>query len=290
MDLRQLPTTTVLSEHISLCRLDGIDVIRILHPQCQAAISLFGGHLLSFQPTGHQAMIWMSEAADYSGSSALRGGIPICWPWFGKAATPSHGFARTSLWELESFNDQKSHVTVTLTLHDSPTTQAIWPYRFHNRLHFELDKTLKVQLTSTNTDQRPWRMSGALHTYLAVGDIMQTTLSGLGNEYLDGLANQQRLPSNGTLQFDDAVDRIYNRAESTIHLEDPQLYRRLKIRNQGHDSAVVWNPWQAGAASMVDMTPEGYTTMVCVESALSGTGIVLEPGQSHHLSTEIGAE
>ncbi|MDO6579808.1 D-hexose-6-phosphate mutarotase [Photobacterium sp. 2_MG-2023] len=290
MDLRQLPTSTVLSEHISLCRLDGVDIIRILHPECQAAISLFGGHLLSFQPQGHEDLIWMSEAADFSGKSALRGGIPVCWPWFGKVASPSHGFARSSVWELESFNDQQSHVTVTLTLHDSPKSRAIWPYRFHNRLHFEFDKTLKVQLTSTNTDQRPWLMSGALHTYLAVGDIMQTKLSGLGNEYLDGLANQQRLPTNGVLQFDDAVDRVYCRAEDTIYLEDPALFRRLRMHNHGHDSAVVWNPWQSGAAGMADMTPDGYTTMLCVESALAGQGIVLEPGQSHNLSTEICVE
>ncbi|WP_330959082.1 D-hexose-6-phosphate mutarotase [Photobacterium sp. 53610] len=290
MNLRQLPTTKVLSEHISLCRLDGIDVVRILHPQCQAAISLFGGHLLSFRPKGHEDVIWMSEAADFSGHSAIRGGIPVCWPWFGKVASPSHGFARTSLWQLESFNDHKQGVTVTLTLHDSPKTHAIWPFRFLSRLHFDLGERLKVQITSTNTDYRPWTMSGALHTYLNVGDITQAKLTGLGNEYTDSLAENQRFPSNGTLMIDDAVDRLYPESEPSIMVEDPPHYRRLTVKNSGHNSAVVWNPWQEASAGMADMTPDGYITMLCVESALADQGITLAPGQSHHITTEISAD
>lgn len=283
MDIQRIPAQTVLSDCVSVCKLDGLDVIRIIHPKASAAVSLFGGHLLSFQPTGKKEVLWMSKNADLSGINAIRGGVPVCWPWFGKAAEPSHGFARTRQWKLNEHRENNDGVILSLTLQDSIETRAIWPHAFHLELLIEITETLKINLISTNTDDSNIHIGGALHTYLNVRNIEQIAISGLGSEYIE--QGKKHLGADKVL-FKQEVDRIYTHAEKTVVIEEPHQ-DTLKISNSGHNSVVVWNPWASLCASMPDMIPDGYMTMVCVESCVYNRSIALHPGEKHTLSTEI---
>ncbi|OEE86588.1 D-hexose-6-phosphate mutarotase [Enterovibrio norvegicus FF-162] len=287
MDVKQLPTTAVLSDYVTICELDGIKVVRVIHPKATAAISLFGAHVLSFQPSGKKETIWMSENADLSGTKAIRGGIPVCWPWFGKAAEPSHGFARSSEWALNEHRENEEGVIISLTLTDTAETRAIWPHAFRAELLMEVTDTLKVSLISTNTGDAPMQIGGALHTYLNIGDVTETTVSQLGNEYIEGGI---RKPSSGNTGFDQEIDRIYTHANETVMVEDPRFQRRLAVTNQGNNAVVVWNPWKALSASMGDMADDSYETMVCVESAVYDRSVKLEAGENHTLSTLISSQ
>ncbi|PKF50192.1 D-hexose-6-phosphate mutarotase [Enterovibrio nigricans] len=287
MDVRQLPTTAVLSDFVTVCELDGLKVIRVIHPKATAAVSLFGAHVLSFQPTGKEDAIWMSENADFSGNKAIRGGIPVCWPWFGKAAEPSHGFARSSTWTLKEHRESENGVIISLTLEDNAETREIWPHAFHAELLIEVSETLKVSLISTNTGKSAINVGGALHTYLNIGDVTETTVSALGNEYIEA---GERKPSSGTTGFDQEVDRIYTCADETVVVEDPAYQRRMTVTNTGNNAVVVWNPWEALSISMGDMADDSYQTMVCVESAVYDRSVILEPGDKHILTTLLACQ
>ncbi|MBV7297535.1 D-hexose-6-phosphate mutarotase [Enterovibrio paralichthyis] len=287
MDVKQLPTLAVLSDCVTVCQLDGLSVVRVIHPKATAAVSLFGAHVLSFEPAGKKDTIWMSEKADFSGNKALRGGIPVCWPWFGKAAEPSHGFARNAIWTLKEHRENENGVILSLTLEDSAETRNIWPHAFHAEVQIEVGETLQVRLITTNTDDKAMQIGGALHTYLNIGDINQTKVTNLGNEFI---AAGVRQPSPGVATFAEEVDRIYLHADDTVVVEDAASQRRLNVTNAGHNAVVVWNPWEALAASMADMADDGYQTMVCVESAVYDRSVTLQPGEKHTLSTTISCE
>ncbi|USH01635.1 D-hexose-6-phosphate mutarotase [Grimontia kaedaensis] len=284
MDVKQLPTLAVLSDYVTVCELDGIKVVRVIHPKATAAVSLFGGHVLSFTPTGKKETIWMSEKADFTGNKAIRGGVPVCWPWFGKAAEPSHGFARTSEWKLNNHRENEQGVIISLTLSDNAETRAIWPHSFHAEILVEVGDTLKVSLISANTGERAMQIGGALHSYFNIGDIHQTSVSELGNEYIEA---GERKPSSGSATFESEVDRIYTQAAKTVVIEDAANHRRIAVENSGNNGVVVWNPWQALAEGMADMENDGFLTMVCAESAVYDRSVTLQPSEKHTLSTEV---
>ncbi|WP_325893407.1 D-hexose-6-phosphate mutarotase [Grimontia sp. NTOU-MAR1] len=284
MDVKQLPTLAVLSDYVTVCQLDGLKVVRVIHPKATAAISLFGGHVLSFTPADKKETIWMSEKADFTGNKAIRGGVPVCWPWFGKAAEPSHGFARTSEWTLNEHRENDKGVIISLTLSDTPETRSIWPHAFHAELLIEISDTLKVSLVSTNTGEHEMQVGGALHTYFNIGDIHQTTVTELGNEYIEV---GERKPSTGKATFEGEVDRIYTQAAETVIIEDAANQRHIAVVNQGNNGVVIWNPWQALAEGMADMANDGFLTMVCAESAVYDRSVILRPGEKHTLLTEV---
>lgn len=289
MDLISLPTLAQLSNSISLVQVDALEIIRVQHPKASAAVALHGGHLISFRPTGQEEVIWMSKQTPFDGKAALRGGIPICWPWFGRIGEPSHGFARQSLWKLDEQHEHEHGVTLVLSLKSTQQTHAIWPHSFALRLRFEIGEQLHVALEATNTDQRPFTFSGALHSYFNIQDIYTAHLTGMGNRYLDKLQQGKACQGDAILQLTGAIDRIYTAPEVQIHINDGT--RLITVENQGHNSAVLWNPWEEGAAALNDMQDDGYRTMICVESTIHADsleqGVTLQPNQSWQLSTRI---
>ncbi|MEZ9299994.1 D-hexose-6-phosphate mutarotase [Vibrio splendidus] len=291
MDLSTLPTLTVLSDNITIVEHEGVKLVRVIHDKANAAISLFGGHVVSFQPQGQEDLIWMSQQAKFDGKTALRGGIPVCWPWFGRIAAPAHGFARSSEWQLVEHRESESGVIVSLGLKPSEATLAVWPHQFDARLNVEIGEQLKVTLDVKNTDSQPWTFSGALHTYLNVGDIHSTTTTGMGAEYIDSLQDGKICQGASELVLTNTIDRVYTQPEAQIFVADKKLDRTLTVENHGHNSAVLWNPWAEGATAMGDMQDDGYLTMMCVESTLHApsleAGKTLQPGESHQLITMI---
>ena len=294
MDLSTLPALAVLSDNVTIVEHEGVKLVRVIHDKANAAISLFGGHVVSFQPQGQEDLIWMSQQAKFDGKTALRGGIPVCWPWFGRIAAPAHGFARSSEWQLVEHRESEAGVIVSLGLKPSEETLAVWPHQFDARLNVEIGEQLKVTLDVKNTDSQPWTFSGALHTYLNVADIHNTTTTGMGAKYIDSLQGGKICQGGDELVLTDTIDRVYTQPETQIFVADKKLDRTLTVENHGHNSAVLWNPWAEGAASMGDMQDDGYLTMLCVESTLHApsleAGKTLQPGESHQLITVISAQ
>ncbi|WP_422766800.1 D-hexose-6-phosphate mutarotase [Photobacterium leiognathi subsp. mandapamensis] len=287
MNLRQLSTVNALSDHVTVCEYQGISIIRVIHPLAEAGISLHGGHLIWFKPAGEKDIIWLSENAEFDTQKAIRGGIPVCWPWFGKAGTPSHGFARTSQWTLQEHRENENGVIVSLQLEDNEDTRAIWPHKFNNVLTFEIGTELKVSLTSTNTDSQPWSYGGALHTYFDIADINNIKITGMGATYLDSTQQGKACEDGDVLTFTSETDRVYTQPEATITINDKNNERNILVTNEGHNAAVIWNPWQELSISMGDMADNSFETMVCVESTIHQPSIELAPGQSHTLATTV---
>ncbi|CAK4067233.1 D-hexose-6-phosphate mutarotase [Vibrio sp. 16] len=291
MDLKILPALTVLSDNVTIVEVDQVKVVRVIHEKATAGIALHGGHVISFKPEGQEDLIWMSEQAIFDGKAALRGGIPVCWPWFGRIAAPAHGFARNSEWTLLEHRENEHGVIIELGLMTSESTLSVWPHQFQAHLLVEISDELKVTLDVINTDEQPWTFSGALHTYLNVADIETAKTTGMGAEYIDSLLDNKVCQGGDELVLTDTIDRVYTKPESVINVADGT--RTISVENQGHNSAVLWNPWAAGAESMGDMQDDGYKTFLCVESTLHAPsleqGKTLQPGERHQLFTKISA-
>ncbi|UUM29760.1 D-hexose-6-phosphate mutarotase [Vibrio japonicus] len=293
MDLHSLPVVSALSDCVTIVEKDSVKIVRINHEKASAGIALHGGHVVSFTPAGQEDLIWMSDTAIFDGKAALRGGIPVCWPWFGRIAAPAHGFARNSTWELIEHRENDNGVIVELGLTSNEGIRQIWPHLFKARLIVEVTEQLKVTLKVENVDKHEWTFSGALHTYLNLGDIRQAKVTGIGPEYIDSLQNDEVIQGGQELVLSDTIDRVYTQPEADILVEDPVMNRTLTVTNQGHNSAVLWNPWAEGAQSMGDMPNDGYETFLCVESTLHAPSIeqgkTLQPGETYQLETVISA-
>ncbi|MCL9783081.1 D-hexose-6-phosphate mutarotase [Vibrio sp. S4M6] len=294
MDLSTLPVINTLSDCITIRQKDQIKIAYIQHPKATAAISLFGAHMLSYIPQGQQDLLWMSEASAFDGKTAIRGGIPVCWPWFANFASPSHGYARTSEWRIVEHQENDKGVIIQLGLKTNDAIFSVWPNQFELLLSIEVAETLKVSMNITNIDSKPWAFSGALHSYLNVGDISKTSITGMGPSYIDKLLDGKQVQGEDTLLVDRGIDRIYTEPESTILIKDEQRHRTLHVENSGHNCAVLWNPWQEGSQSMKDMQNDGYRTMICAESVLYASDekelCTLQPGERYTLSTSLSSE
>jgi glucose-6-phosphate 1-epimerase len=270
------------------------EFVIIKHPNFDAAFTLHGAHLLHFQLKDQAPIIWLSKTAIYNEEKAIRGGVPICWPWFGAADKslgdnlPGHGFVRTSKWSVKNINELANGVEIEFLLKDSEQTRKIWPYQFELVLKATLTDTIKLELISKNTGTEIFTYNAALHTYLNISSPEACQVKGLGNTYIDKLNAGKSETSDGCLQINAAIDSIYEKATGTVVLEDNGFNRQLTINNSGNDSEVVWSPWIEGAQGFADMPDDGYQTMLCIESAITKTnGQNVAPGQTHTLSTEI---
>ncbi len=295
--LEQLQLTTVrrLSASCELARsAEGQEFLCINNHQGNAIIALYGAHVLHYQPTGKPPLIWLSQQAVLDGSKPIRGGIPICWPWFGPAPArvgsgrPAHGFARNRVWSLTGVSDSPAGTLVHLSLLDDDATHAQWDHEFELDLDVLIADSLSLVLTTRNTGSQPLTYNGALHTYLSVDDLDAVRVEGLGPVYCDKLDGSQEKPLLAPLAISGPLDQIYLQPEACTRVQEPG--RTLTLVNGNHDSIVVWNPWAEGARAMADMDDEGYRHMLCVEAAITGSeGITVAPDEEHCLSCVIRA-
>lgn len=279
-------------------RLDGtgaLPMLRVDGADGWAVVSLHGAHVTQWGPHGEPSALWLSPLSRFDERSAIRGGIPVCFPWFGPSAghpeAPRHGFARTSLWTLDGAEDDGHDVTVRLSLHDDDRTRAsAWPHPFSAVLTVVVGARLTVSLEVTSTGDRPVAYEEALHTYLAVTDVTRTEVTGLEEiPYVDKTADGAQRPGEPrALRLTGETDRIYPGALAPVTVLDAGG-RWTQVTKQGSASTVVWNPWRDGARATSDMDDDGWRTMVCVEAANVGPAAVhLAPGESHTLRTTIG--
>jgi len=268
----------------------GMPVVEIQNQQATAIISLQGAHLLSWIPEGEEEVIWLSEDANFAPGKSIRGGIPVCWPWFGahesNADYPAHGFARTTNWEVLSTEALGNGTTrIRFTTQPQLETEAMWPVATTVIFQLTIGKKLQMELITHNNGSKPITISQALHTYFKVGDVSKVLLHGLDDvKYLDKLDGFKQKYQHGPLTFKNEVDRIYLDTAGDCVIEDKILNRNIVINKCGSHSTVVWNPWQETAAKMGDLGEEGYKKMLCVERSNAAEDIItIEPRKEHQL-------
>jgi len=250
----------------------------------QAVVSEYGGQVLSWTDPREYELLFVSKAARYHIGEAIRGGIPVVFPQFGSGELPKHGFARTSMWQV--VREQVSAdgpVSVTLRLSVSAEMYPHWPNECVVELDVALTEVLLLTLRVRNTGPSDFEFFSLLHTYFAIDDICGVRLGGLhGIEYIDLLdTRRQMVESRHEVEFSGPVDRIYRNSPSVLELYSERAQRRFMISKEGFSDSVVWNPWLEGARAIVDLLPDEYQRMVCVESGNVGAAMILQPGEEH---------
>jgi glucose-6-phosphate 1-epimerase len=274
----------------------GMPMIEIENAHATALISLHAGQVLGYRPNeAAQDMLFVSERAYFAPGKAIKGGVPVCWPWFGAdpegRGRPAHGFVRSLPWTLISTASIADGSTrVTLGIGDNPETRAQWPHPFDLRLEATVGKTLVVELVTRNTDVRAVSITQALHTYFRVGDAQRARVLGLeGCRYLDKSAkgHDAAVIQQGPVTVAEEVNRIYESVPRDLILEDPALGRRIRIRARNSSTCIVWNPWVETSKAMADLDDEDYRIMLCVETANAASEVVEVPAGG---DARIGAE
>jgi D-hexose-6-phosphate mutarotase len=288
-----------ISNHVEFKKLGNLTIAEINNDHAVAKVALQGGHVLTFRPREQDPVLWLSEAARFEPGKSIRGGAPICWPWFGPHANdsqlPTHGFARTVSWKmLEIKTLEEGETQLTLELENTSATQSQWPYPSRLQVVITIGAKLQIDLITRNIGEQSFTLGEGLHTYFKVSDVTQIKILGLENcLYVDKVDNSIRKRQEGAVTIRAETDRLYFNTTATCFIEDPGLRRRIRIAKQGSQSAVVWNPWIEKAAKMGDFGEQGngYLRMVCVETVNALENVVtLAPGQEHRLQAIISVE
>lgn len=266
----------------------GGTIARLVHGNVQALVALHGAHVLNWT-IGGEGLLWLSPIARIRAGKGIRGGIPVCWPWFGDspdAGKPAHGFVRHREWQVTGSMATTDDVSITLATATTDADRALWPHHAEARLTVTLGATLSLALETRNTGTSSFPLTQALHTYFRVSDIANVSVTGLeGHSYLDKLDGFARKTQAGPITIPAEVDRIYVGDTSSITLHDSGNGRHLSIASSDSKSAVVWNPWTEKTARLGDMgSPEAFRQMLCIETANAGDDVIaLAPGVTHSL-------
>lgn len=272
----------------------GGPIVRLRSQGNEALIALQGGHVLSWTCGGIERL-WLSPVSQLDTGKAVRGGIPVCWPWFGPhpfdETKAAHGFVRTRRWEVASTEATTETVKLVLAYETGMTDLAIWPQEAEVRLTVQLDAGLALSLGTSNLGDVPFIMTQALHTYFAVSDVSCTMVEGLdGLSYIDKVDGGIHKSQKGAVAIEGEVDRIYLGDTSRLALVDQGTgalpARRLGITSRGSKSAVVWNPSVDKTRRLGDMgSDEAWRRMLCIETTNAGDDLVrLAPGDDFVLS------
>jgi len=260
---------------------DGYPVVRVRNQHAPASIALHGAHLMDYCHHGEEPVIFTSSAAIFREGKAIRGGIPVCWPWFGACeGKPAHGYARTRFWTLQKTAREGEETRLVFVLparEDSPLSA---------QLEFRIGETLSLALTTTNEGDAPQTFSEALHSYFAVGDSRRANIHGLdGVTFIDTVGEITTRTQDGLVTFPGEVDRIYH-SDATVVIEDMIGQRRIEIAKTGSHDTVVWNPGEEKGSAMGDLLDAEIHRFICAESA-NVEGVEINPGDSHSLILSI---
>ena len=286
IDIEKLNTSFSLkSENNQLSFINGIGdipLVEIKNKYATATISLQGAHILSWKPHSEDEVIWLSKDASFAIGKSVRGGVPICWPWFGahenNSSFPAHGFARTVLWNVvntKTLSTGEIQITFGLVTKDlEENIQSMWPQATVVEYCITVGKSLILELTTFNKSDKEITVGQALHTYFNIADINKTTVYGLENKtYLDKVEGFCSKIQNGPITINSEVDRVYVDTTDDIVIDNEK--RKILIEKKGSSSTVVWNPWEQVANKMGDLGDKGYQQMLCVESANAIDDVVI---------------
>ena len=242
-----------------------LEYIEVSNKLSSIKIALQGAHIFDFRVKGQEPLLFLSDTSHFKVGKAIRGGVPICWPWFGTHASdsslPNHGFARTSLWTHAKTEEiDKSHTKIILELKSSEETLKLWPHNFELQLEILMSDRLELSLITNNTGSEPFVITQALHTYLLIEDITTVCIEGLDRtKYYDKLTDTYNNPQKGKLCFGSEIDRVYENVIKPLTVKD------VEIQTIGSNTVVVWNPGMDFKNNFSDLSD--YRTMLCIESA-----------------------
>jgi D-hexose-6-phosphate mutarotase len=273
----------------------GLPAVAITTPQAEALVYLHGAHITHFQPLDQQPILFVSDKSLFQPGKAIRGGIPVIFPWFGPNKTdpklPSHGFARTMPWTLAYTAQHKDgSVSVTLDLADDEAARKLWPHPFELEYRITVSDSLRLELQVRNPGPDSFNFEEALHSYFAVEDSRQITIQGLANrEYLDKTQDMKRFrQTDPEVKITAETDRHYLATQDPVIIHDPAAKRNILIEKERSEVTVVWNPWIEKSKTFADLGEEEWQKFVCVETANAyDYAVELPAGATHTMTARI---
>ena len=298
MDIDELNEKFGVEGEVGFMELDGdLPFITITNKYAEADICLYGAQITSFRPMRTTDVLWMSPYSVFEKGKAIRGGIPVCFPWFGPhgsdSALPQHGFARTSMWKVTKVDTlEKGETYVSMQLKSSEETKAYWPHDFVAEMIFVIGDSLSVTLKVTNPSDSVISYTSALHTYFNLSAIENIKIAGLANtHYENQLDGNRYVQKEELLEVSEAITRHYFDTEADCNIHDPYFKRDIRIAKEGSKCSTVWNPGAEVCEQMSDMPNDGHETFVCLETVNKiNDQIDLAPGESHETTAVISVE
>ncbi|MDF3193376.1 D-hexose-6-phosphate mutarotase [Pseudomonas sp. 1928-m] len=293
--------------HVERLELDELTCWRARYGAYELLISQQGAQILSYQADDQPPLIWLSEQAAYKRGQGVRGGVPVCWPWFGSLqrnppavqamhlqpeTAPAHGLVRNLDWQLQGIDSRDDGIHLEFIYNSATQPLTDWPHAAELRLSIRLDERLHIQLSSRNLGDTPLAISQALHSYFAVSDVRKVAVEGLhGCRYIETLEDWQQRQQDGLLQFSGETDRIYLDTPAQLSILDRAWRRRIQLHSSGSNSAVLWNPWTDKAQRLSQFAADAWPGMLCIEHANVLDDIrVLAAGEQHQLDVSLWAE
>lgn len=278
---------------------NGLDYIEIDNRHATAKLALQGAHVMHWQPKSTaEPILWLSSNARYTEGRSIRGGVPICWPWFGAHPTDSsycpHGFARVIPWKLKKSNRLSNGTTrLLLQMTETEVTKKQLSYPYQLTLEITIGNYLRMEMTTINLADHPFMIGEAFHTYFNVSDVKNTCVTGLENlVYSDKVAGYLRNVQHGPLQFDGEFDRVYLNSGEDCIIRDSGFNRAIRVAKSGSNTTVIWTPGAEKVALLGDMgAPDEWRKMLCVESANAmANSVMIFPHETHTMVTEYSLE
>ena len=268
----------------------GLPKLRVTTASASGEIYLHGAQVTSWRPGNAEDALFLSEYSRWQDGRAIRGGLPICFPWFRAKAddpkAPAHGFVRTREWRLDSVSvDETGDVILVLSTECDESTRRWWPHEFSLVHRITFGNSLQLELKVRNTGSTPFSFEEALHTYFRVSDAQNVRVRGLDQvAYLDNTDGNREKIQSGDVVFNSATDNAYLNTHGVADLIDPGLHRTLRTAKQNSSTTVAWNPWQQGAASLADLGDVEWRQMACVEASnILSSAVTLAPDQEHSM-------
>ena len=274
----------------------GIPRVQITSSRCEAEMYLHGAHVTSWKPAGSDEVLFLSAKSQWTDGQAIRGGIPICFPWFRAKANdpqaPAHGFVRTKAWQLESILEEDDAVVVSMVTESDEHTRRWWPGDFRLVHRATFGSQLELELVCANTGTTPLRFEEALHTYNHVADVQHVRVLGLDTvRFLDNTDSNKEKVQRGDLAISSQTDSAYLNTSVTVELSDPKMRRRIRLAKANSLTTVVWNPWREKASEMRDLGEDQWTNFLCIEASnILDTAVDLAPGQEHRMTAVLGVD
>jgi glucose-6-phosphate 1-epimerase len=268
----------------------GLTRVQITGASAAGEMYLHGAHVTSWKPAGDDEVLFVSSKSRWQGGHAIRGGIPICFPWFRAKAddpqAPPHGFARTRAWQLESIVEDEGALAVTMFTESDEQTRRLWPAEFRLVHRVSFGSELRLELICTNTGMTPLRFEEALHTYNRVADVEDVHLPGLNTtHFLDNTDSNNEKTQLGDVKIAAQTDNAFIDTQNKVDLIDPNLQRRIRLEKDNSCTTVVWNPWREGAAGLRDLGDGEWKQFLCIEASnILDAAVTLAPGQEHKMT------
>jgi glucose-6-phosphate 1-epimerase len=271
----------------------GLPKVHITSAVATGDIYLHGAHVTSWQLRGLDDLLFLSSASKWEDGKAIRGGVPISFPWFADKAddtkAPAHGFVRTKSWSLDSIAHSEDVVTVSMSTLSDASTKCWWPHDFRAVYRASFGAKLHLEFEVHNTGSTAMRFEEALHAYYKVGDVRSASVKGLDAvRYLDKTDQYREKIQQHDVAISSETDRVYLDTEAEVVLSDPVLHRHIGVSKENSRTTVIWNPWSEKGSAMSDLGPDEWTQMLCIEASNVGSySVDLAPGSIHRMSATI---